>query len=50
MSPDFKTTSCPVALDFLIRHEVITPENGKNKNPQGLVPFQHSTICKASKN
>lgn len=27
-SPDFKTTSCPVVIDFLIRHGVITPENG----------------------
>lgn len=35
-SPDFKTTSCPVVIDFLIRHGVITPENGMcsifNKN------------------
>lgn len=29
-SPDFKTTSCPVVIDFLIRHGVITPENGKS--------------------
>ena len=28
-STDFKTTSIPVTLDFLIRHGVITPENGK---------------------
>lgn len=28
-SADFKTTSIPVALDFLIRHGVISPENGK---------------------
>ncbi|XP_019873561.2 uncharacterized protein LOC109601730 [Aethina tumida] len=28
-TPDFKTTSAPVALDFLIRHGVITPENEK---------------------
>lgn len=28
-SPDFKTTSCPVVLDFLIRRGVITAENGK---------------------
>jgi len=28
-SPHFKTTSIPVALDFLIRHGYITPENGK---------------------
>lgn len=27
-SPGFKTTSCPVVIDFLIRHGVITPENG----------------------
>uniref|UniRef100_A0A2M4APQ8 Putative thiamine pyrophosphokinase n=1 Tax=Anopheles triannulatus TaxID=58253 RepID=A0A2M4APQ8_9DIPT len=28
--PDFKTTSCPVVLDFLIRHGIITPENEIN--------------------
>lgn len=28
-SPEFKTTSCPVVIDFLIRHGVITPENGE---------------------
>lgn len=28
-SSDFKTTSIPVALDFLIRHGVISPENGE---------------------
>ncbi|KAJ8980767.1 hypothetical protein NQ317_016016 [Molorchus minor] len=27
LSPDFKTTSAPITLDFLIRHGVITPEN-----------------------
>ncbi|XP_050533049.1 uncharacterized protein LOC126901006 [Daktulosphaira vitifoliae] len=27
LSSDFKTTSCPVTVDFLIRHAVITPEN-----------------------
>lgn len=27
-SSDFKTTSCPVVIDFLIRHGVITAENG----------------------
>lgn len=27
-SADFKTTSCPVVIDFLIRHGVITAENG----------------------
>lgn len=31
-SPDFKTTSCPVVIDFLIRHGVITPENGEFAN------------------
>lgn len=31
-TPDFKTTSAPVALDFLIRHGVITPENGEIYN------------------
>lgn len=29
-SADFKTTSVPVALDFLIRHGKITAENGKS--------------------
>ncbi|XP_050078002.1 uncharacterized protein LOC126564920 [Anopheles maculipalpis] len=28
--PDFKTTSCPVVIDFLIRHGIITPENESN--------------------
>ncbi|XP_058126206.1 uncharacterized protein LOC131287857 [Anopheles ziemanni] len=28
--PDFKTTSCPVVIDFLIRHGIITPENEIN--------------------
>lgn len=27
-SPDFKTTSCPVVVDFLIRHGIISPELG----------------------
>ncbi|KAK0167098.1 hypothetical protein PV327_004541 [Microctonus hyperodae] len=30
LSPHFKTTSIPVALDFLIRHGYITPENEPN--------------------
>lgn len=30
-SPDFKTTSCPVVLDFLIRKGVVTAENGKDR-------------------
>ncbi|XP_055641301.1 uncharacterized protein LOC129778435 [Toxorhynchites rutilus septentrionalis] len=29
-APDFKTTSCPVVLDFMIRHGIITPENEPN--------------------
>lgn len=29
-APDFKTTSCPVVLDFMIRHGIITPENEVN--------------------
>lgn len=29
LSPEFKTTSCPVIIDFLIRHGIINPENGK---------------------
>lgn len=27
-SPDFKTTSAPVIVDFMIRHGLISPENG----------------------
>jgi len=30
LSPDFKTTSSPVALDFFIRHGIINPKNGEN--------------------
>lgn len=29
LSDDFKTTSAPVVLDFLVRHGVVTPENGE---------------------
>lgn len=29
-APDFKTTSCPVIIDFMIRHGIITPENEAN--------------------
>lgn len=29
-APDFKTTSCPVVIDFMIRHGIITPENEVN--------------------
>lgn len=29
LSTDFKTTSCPVVLDFLIRHGIITPDSGE---------------------
>lgn len=29
-SPEFKTTSAPVIIDFLIRHGIITPENESN--------------------
>ncbi|KAG8225305.1 hypothetical protein J437_LFUL001919 [Ladona fulva] len=28
LTPEFKTTSCPVVVDFLIRHGLVTPENG----------------------
>lgn len=28
LSSDFKTTSAPVVLDFLIRHGLVSPENG----------------------
>ncbi|CAG7632322.1 unnamed protein product [Allacma fusca] len=27
LAPEFKTTSCPVILDFLVRHGFITPQN-----------------------
>lgn len=27
VSPDFKTTSAPVLLDFFLRHGIISPEN-----------------------
>ncbi|XP_075235570.1 uncharacterized protein LOC142332833 isoform X2 [Lycorma delicatula] len=30
LSSDFKTTSCPVVVDFLIRHGFITPDNEPN--------------------
>nr|CAG4645539.1 EOG090X06MA [Lynceus sp. MCZ IZ 141354] len=30
LSPEFKTTSCPVTLDFLIRHGLINSENEPN--------------------
>jgi 8-oxo-dGTP pyrophosphatase MutT (NUDIX family) len=30
-SPEFKTTGCPVFIDFLIRHGIVTPENGKSE-------------------
>lgn len=36
-SPEFKTTSCPVVIDFLIRHGVITPENGMKLHILGLI-------------
>lgn len=29
LSADFKTTGAPVVLDFLVRHGVVTPENGE---------------------
>lgn len=29
-APDFKTTSCPVVIDFMIRHGIITAENEIN--------------------
>lgn len=30
VSNEFKTTSCPVTIDFLIRHGIITPQNGES--------------------
>lgn len=38
MSSDFKTTSCPVVLDFLIRHSMITPDSGE------FIPFYLPTV------
>nr|XP_018902702.1 PREDICTED: uncharacterized protein YJR142W [Bemisia tabaci] len=38
-TPDFKTTSCPVVLDFLIRHGEISPE--KEPNFLELVELLH---------
>ncbi|KAF4524921.1 hypothetical protein B566_EDAN013883 [Ephemera danica] len=32
-TPEFKTTSCPVVVDFLIRHGYITPENDSLYTP-----------------
>lgn len=37
-TPDFKTTSAPVVIDFLIRHGYITAENGMNL-------FSYSRTC-----
>ena len=40
-SPDFKTTSAPVVVDFMIRHGFINPENGECPFfPFFYVPFQ----------
>lgn len=42
-TPDFKTTSSPVVIDFLIRHGFITPENGESANGafgDGSHPFR----------
>ena len=30
LSPDYKTTSCPTTLDFLIRHGHLNPDNEPN--------------------
>lgn len=43
-SPDFKTTSCPVILDFLIRHGFITPE--RDPNYTEVVELLHVPLCK----
>lgn len=29
LSPEFKTTSAPVIIDFLIRHGIVSAENGE---------------------
>lgn len=48
-SSDFKTTSAPVALDFLIRHGVLTSENGTKRfksisNNSNWFLFQKKTL------
>lgn len=54
-SADFKTTSCPVVIDFLIRHGVITPENGAfggggGEAFQGIVRCFHIFVKRHSQN
>lgn len=38
LSSVFKTTSCPVLLDFLIRHQVITQDSGKEFQAKSNLP------------
>lgn len=42
-SPDFKTTSAPVIIDFLIRHGFITPETESNFTQ--IVELLHVPLC-----
>ncbi|CAG9802872.1 unnamed protein product [Chironomus riparius] len=42
-SPDFKTTSCPVIIDFLIRHGYISPENETKFTD--VVELLHVPLC-----
>lgn len=42
-SPEFKTTSCPVIIDFLIRHGFIVPENEKHFTE--VVELLHVPLC-----
>jgi hypothetical protein len=42
-SPDFKTTSSPVLIDFLIRHGFIDPENEPKFTE--IVELLHVPLC-----
>lgn len=42
-SPEFKTTSCPVIIDFLIRHGFIGPENEPKLTE--IVELLHVPLC-----
>jgi hypothetical protein len=43
-TPEFKTTSAPVIIDFLIRRGFITPENTENFTE--IVELLHVPLCK----
>lgn len=42
-SPDFKTTSSPIVIDFLVRHGVISPETGGLGSLKGTC-FVHASF------